>query len=98
VLQAESEASVARVFLRRQPLQHAYRDDNRVLEISASSSEFTRSSEIQLDGIRAPRLSVIDYRGLPSGIYEVSAVLIGSQGKRTAVSRFVQILPTPGQR
>ena len=73
-------------------------EENRVLEVSASSSEFGRSSEIQLDGIRAPRLSVVDYRDLPAGVYEISAVLIGSQGKRATVSRFVQILPTPGQR
>jgi hypothetical protein len=73
-------------------------DQNRALEITAISEEFTRSSTIQLDGARAPRVEVIDYGNLPAGVYEVSAVLVGSGGRRATASRFVQIVPMAGQR
>ena len=73
-------------------------DDNRSLEVTASSDQFTRASSVQLDGSRAPRLTVLDYSNLPAGVYEVSTVLVGSNGTRAAVSRYVQIIPMPGQR
>jgi len=71
-------------------------DDNRMLEIVAQSDEFTRSSTIDLDGRRAPRLSVFDYPNLPPGLYEVSGLLIGTHGKRAEVRRTVNIMPTAG--
>ncbi len=73
-------------------------EDSRVLEISATSSEFERRSYVPLDGASAPRLSVIDYVNLPSGTYEVSVVLIGNRGRRASASQFVQVVPMPGQR
>jgi hypothetical protein len=72
--------------------------DNRALEITAVSDDFARSSSVQLDGAHAPRVEVVDYANLPAGTYEVSVVLVGSSGKRAAASRFVQIVPMPGQR
>ncbi len=58
--------------------------DNRAVEISAESPDFYRSSEIQLDGDRAPRTSVFEFRSLPPGNYEVKATLRGSTGEELA--------------
>ena len=73
-------------------------DENRRLEIVAQSPEFFRSSSIDLDGRSAPRLSVVQYPNLPPGLYEVSAVLVGSRGMRATASRVVRVVPTPGSR
>ena len=67
-------------------------DDNRFLEIIAQSSEYTRSSTIELDGRRAPRVAVFDYPGLPSGRYEVSGWLVGTHGTRATASQFVRVV------
>src|SRR6476660_4977699 len=51
--------------------------DNRGLEVIAESGDFYRSSAIQLDGDRAPRMVTFQFRSLPPGNYEVTAVVIG---------------------
>jgi len=53
---------------------------HRAIEIIAESEDFYRSSEIQLDGDRAPRTNVFEFRGMPAGLYDVSAVLKGQGG------------------
>src|SRR5262245_35944254 len=65
---------------------------NRVLEITAISEDFSRASTIQLDGISAPRLAVIDYPNLPAGVYEVSAVLRGPNGTRATAADRVRVV------
>jgi hypothetical protein len=59
--------------------------DNRAIEIVAESIDFYRSSEIQLDGDRAPRTTMFEFRALPGGVYQVRAVLKGSRGQHLAV-------------
>jgi hypothetical protein len=59
--------------------------DNRSIQIVADSPEFYRSSEIQLDGERAPRTTVVEFRNLPSGTYNVTAVLVGATSRTSAV-------------
>jgi hypothetical protein len=61
--------------------------DNRAVQVVAESSEFYRSSEIQLEGDRAPRTSVFEFRSLPSGTYEVRATLRGPSGRELALVR-----------
>ena len=61
--------------------------DNRRVEIVAESPEFYRSSEIQLDGENAPRTSLIEFRSVPTGLYEVRATLRGSSGRERASVR-----------
>ena len=61
--------------------------DNRSVEIVAESQDFYRSSEVQLDGDRAPRTTRFEFRSLPSGMYEVRAVLRGSTGEERASVR-----------
>jgi hypothetical protein len=66
---------------------------NRAIEIVADSENFYRSSIIPLDGAAAPRINVIELRGLPGGKYEVTAVLIGTDGRpRASQRRSVNIL------
>jgi hypothetical protein len=56
--------------------------DNRALEVVAESSTFFRSSYLQLDGDRAARTNVFQYRDLPAGDYEVRVVLFDADGGR----------------
>lgn len=59
-------------------------EENRALEIVAESMEFYRSSEMQLDGDRAPRTTMWRFPSLPSGSYRVRAVLKGPGGQEIA--------------
>jgi hypothetical protein len=72
--------------------------DNRALEIVAESEDFYRSASIQLDGATAPRLNVVEFKSLPTGLYEVTSVLIGSQGERATVSRSFRVSPAGSPR
>jgi hypothetical protein len=71
--------------------------DNRTVEIVAESEDFYRSSEIQLDGDRAPRTSQFEFRSLPPGTYEVKAILRGSSGtERASVRQQVNVISNGG--
>ena len=66
------------------------------VEHYAQSPQFFRSSTIDLDGRNSPPLTIIEYPNLPPGFYEVSAVLVGTTGKRATAMRFVKVIPTAG--
>jgi uncharacterized protein (DUF2141 family) len=59
---------------------------NRALEVVAESATFFRSSYLQLDGDRAARTSVFQYRDLPAGDYAVHAVLLDAEGGREGLA------------
>lgn len=61
--------------------------DNRTLEVAADSGDFYRSSQIQLDGDRASRTVWVEFRGVPSGEYQVSGALFNSAGHRRGLAR-----------
>lgn len=61
--------------------------DNRAVEIVAESDDFYRSSMIQLEGEKAARTSMFEFRSLPPGTYEVRANLIGANGDLRACIR-----------
>jgi hypothetical protein len=71
--------------------------DNRWLRIEADSGSFYRSSEIQLDGDKAPTLTEFRLNSLPSGEYTVVASLIGSNGDETVVRRTAIVLARFGE-
>jgi hypothetical protein len=68
--------------------------DNRMLRIVAQSGDFYRSSEIEIHGANSPRVQVIEFPSLPSGNYEVSAMLIGTQGKRAWAVTQIRVAPS----
>lgn len=70
--------------------------DNRSLEVIAESPDFYRSSQITIAGRNAPALNVFEFPNLPTGQYEVTGVLVDANGARASVSRFAQVVPSPG--
>ena len=69
--------------------------DNRTIEIIAESDTFYRSSQVPLDGDRAPRTSLFEFRSLPPGIYEVKGILRGSAGhERAMVRQSINVIAT----
>jgi hypothetical protein len=71
-------------------------DDNRALEITAQSADYFRRSSVDLEGRLAPPLAVFEYANLPPGLYDITAVLVGTGGKRATVSRRVYVVPARG--
>ncbi len=68
-------------------------ESNRAVEIIAESETFYRSSEIQLEGDRAPRTSMFEFRSLPPGTYEVRATLRGSHGEdRSTIRQQINVI------
>jgi hypothetical protein len=65
---------------------------NRSLHIEADSGTFFRSSEIQLDGDKAPVVTEIRLNSLPGGQYTVMAVLRDNMGTETVVRRTAIVL------
>jgi hypothetical protein len=60
--------------------------ENRTLRVTAESEEFYRSSEISLEGERAPAMITFEFRGVPGGEYLVSGVLTDNVGRRRAIA------------
>ena len=61
---------------------------NRMLHVIAESDEYYRSSEIQLDGERAPRTTLVYFRSVPGGVYQISAMLKGAGGEELAFAQY----------
>jgi len=70
---------------------------NRTLFVEADSGSFYRSSEIQLEGDKAPTLTEFRLNSLPSGEYVVSALLKDSKGDATVVRKTVLVLSRFGE-
>jgi hypothetical protein len=60
---------------------------NRALEVIAESSDYLRSSRIQLDGEDAPKTVTLEFRSLPAGDYSVRGALIDDSGRACATAR-----------
>jgi hypothetical protein len=58
---------------------------NRAIQVIAESSDSYRSSEVELDGVAAPRTSTFEFKDLPSGTYEIRAMLLDATGQQRAV-------------
>ena len=71
-------------------------DDNRLLVIDIDSPAYHRSSDIPLDGRNSPRMNVLEIRGVPPGLYEVRAVLVGPGGPIANTMHLVKVAPAPG--
>jgi len=63
--------------------------ENRRLRLTIDSGDFTRSSEIDLEGQRAAEAHWFNLPALPAGDYVVEAIVYGSMGPRSrAQDRF----------
>ena len=65
----------------------ARRSENRILRVTAESEDFFRSSDTQLDGEFSARVTVVRFRELPPGGYEIRAELIVSNGRTADVAK-----------
>ena len=70
----------------------ASNDDNRMLTVQADSPDYYRSSAIQLSGSAAPRVHTLRFRSLPSGEYEVRAILTRADDVAESASRPLQVI------
>jgi hypothetical protein len=61
--------------------------DNRQLEFILESSEYYRSSVIELSGEDAPRVHGVEFRSVPVGTHDVRVELTGRAGAVRAVER-----------
>ncbi len=69
--------------------------ENRSVEVVAESEDFYRSSEVQLDGDRAPRTNVFEFRSLPPGAYDVTVKLLNASGRTRAFARSrISVMPS----
>jgi hypothetical protein len=71
---------------------------NRVVRIIAESDDFYRCSDIPVDGENGPAIATLDLRRLPTGTYQVTGILFGTDGQRAATSRILRVAPAPGAR
>jgi hypothetical protein len=71
--------------------------DDRFLEVVAESADFYRSSQISIDGRNASRLSIFEFRNLPTGLYHVTGVIGGTRGPRATAWGLASVVPTPGR-
>jgi hypothetical protein len=58
---------------------------NRAIQVVAESPDSYRSSEVQLAGDTAPRRNTFEFKDLPSGIYQIHAMLLGPGGQQRAL-------------
>ena len=56
--------------------------ENRGLEVAADSGDFYRSSYVPMDGIEAAAVTETTLKNLPGGEYQISVVLVETQGKQ----------------
>jgi hypothetical protein len=70
--------------------------ENRLLQVVAESPDFYRSSQIEIDGAKASPLQVFEFRNLPSGVYQVTGVLVGVNGPRATVLKLAKVEPPVG--
>ena len=54
--------------------------ENRFLDFVVDSGDYYRSSRVQLTGAAAPRVSVVEFRAVPAGAYDVRISMSGEAG------------------
>jgi hypothetical protein len=60
--------------------------EHRLLRVWVESEDYFRSSDVQLNGERSARVTLLKYRGVPAGSYRVQAELIVSGGRTVEVA------------
>jgi hypothetical protein len=72
-------------------------DENRKLSVTLDSDDYSTSSDIPLEGRNSARLNVLEIRDVPSGLYEIRAVVSGTSGPIASTIQVVKIQPAPGR-
>ena len=72
-------------------------DRNRSLEIAAFSENYSRSSQVQLEGREARHVFDFELRDIPHGRYEVTGLLTGTDGRRVEVTRVFVVVSSVGR-
>ena len=67
---------------------------NEAMRVTAESSTYFASSEMELEGGYAPRVKVVRFRDLPSGFYEVTGTVYDAKAKVKGQAR-VSVLVYP---
>jgi hypothetical protein len=60
---------------------------NRTLAVMADSEDFYRSSEVPLEGDRAPHVVTVEFRGVPGGDYQITGMLIDQTGESRGIAQ-----------
>jgi len=68
--------------------------DNRLLRVTIDSSNYFRSSDVQLNGASAARSHFFVWKSLPPGAYEVTAIVLGTDGRRSERRATFEVLGT----
>lgn len=66
--------------------------DNRVLRITLDSGTFYRSSDVPLEGERAPQSHTLVWHALPPGAYEVTIELVGTTRVKQVLRRELTVI------
>ena len=66
--------------------------DNRVLRITLDSGAFYRSSDVPLEGDRAPQSHTLVWHALPPGSYEVTVQLVGTTRVKQVLRRELHVI------
>jgi len=69
------------------------RADDRTLYVVAESASFYRASEVDLDGERSEPMNLFEFRGLPTGMYHLTAFVRDSHGTRATAWRIARVEP-----
>ena len=72
--------------------------DDRYLQVAAESEDYYTSSQVQLDGSGHASVRVVEFRNLPTGLYQITAVLVGTHGPRASAMSLARVAPSPGAR
>lgn len=70
--------------------------DNRLLRVTLDSSNFYRSSDVQLEGASAATNHFFNWTSLPAGHYELLVTLFGMNGERGQSTEILEVLGSPG--
>src|SRR5215475_6312863 len=60
---------------------------NRTVAIVAESHDYYRSSEMPLEGEHGPRTLLFEFRGVPSGDYQIRGVVGDAKGREVATAK-----------
>jgi hypothetical protein len=66
--------------------------DNRLLRVTLDSGAFYRSSDVPLEGDRAPQHHTLTWPALPAGSYVVTIQLVGTARVKQVVHRELHVM------